>query len=393
MNRKLEVLLIAPDADVAGQFRVLSQHEQVHFHHFTDLPSARAAVDGKPDMAFVDISQLIRSGIVDELQIGRFNGVALFAVGAAVEADTVRMLMKAGVQDVLSLPPSEHELLKELEGVMEKRNQESLENAGKLVVFSDAKGGSGGTTLAVNVAWSLADSGALSVLLVDLDIQFGDVALALDVKPSSGVMEALAQSRRLDNTLLASLTVTMENGLQVLAAPPAPASLDAVRLDDLRRLLEVAVTSYDIVIVDVPRVLTDWTREVWRWSDHVFLAMQGCVSEIRDGRLLMDEFSRLAIDKSHIHLVHNRKGARGEAGGTEVMEKAFDVGSIHEIRNDYAVAIKAHDSGKPVIAMAAGSGLAGDLRKLAEAVAGFCNKSLPRRAGVLGRLFGNKSTH
>jgi pilus assembly protein CpaE len=317
----------------------------------------------------------------------------LFAIGAGVEIDVVRMLMKAGVQDVLALPPSENELLNELERVMEKRNQESLENAGKLVAFSDAKGGSGGTTLAVNVAWALADSGLLSVLLVDLDIQFGDIALALDVKPASGVMEALAQSRRLDNTLLASLTVTMENGLQVLAAPLSPANLDAVKLDDLRRLLEVAVTSYDIVIVDVPRVLTDWTREAWHWSDHVFLAMQGCVSEIRDGRLLMDEFARLAIDKSHIHLIHNRKGARGESGGTEVMEKAFDVGSIHEIRNDYAVAIKSHDSGKPVIAMASASGLAADMRKLAEAVAALCNKELPRRAGIMGRLFGNKSTH
>lgn len=393
MNRKLEVLLITPDADAVGQFRFIAEHERVNFHSFTDTGTARAAIDGKPDMAFVDVSQLIRGGVVDAIQVERFGQAALFAIGADVETDVVRMLMKAGVQDVLSLPPSESELVKELERVMEKRNQESLENAGKLIAFSDAKGGSGATTLAVNVAWALADSGSLSVLLVDLDIQFGDIALALDVKPASGVMEALAQSRRLDNTLLASLAVTMENGLQVLAAPPTPANLDAVRLDDLRRLLEVAVTSYDIVIVDVPRVLTEWTREVWHWSDHVFLAMQGSVGEIRDGRLLMDEFARLAIDKSHIHLIHNRKGARGESGGTEVMEKAFDAGSIHEIRNDYAVAIKAQDSGKPLIAMASGSGLAADIRKLTETVATLCNKELPRRAGIMGRLFGNKSTH
>lgn len=393
MNRKLEVLLITPESATEGQFRVIAEHEQVNLHYYPDLSSARASLDGKPDMIFVDASLLVRAGVVDEVLLGRMASAEIFAVGSDIHADLVRLLMKSGVHDVLSLPPSEAELLRELERVMEKRNQESMENAGKLLSFSNAKGGSGATTLAVNVAWALADSGAVSVLLIDLDIQFGDVALALDMKPAGGVMEALAQSRRLDKTLLSSMTLTAENGLQVLAAPTTPAALDAIRLDDLRRVLEVAVTSYDIVIVDVPRILTEWTREVWHWSDHVFLVVHGSVSEIRDGRLMLDEFSRLGIDKSHIHLVHNRKGARGESGDADVLNKAFDVASIHEVRNDYAVAIKASDSGKPIIAAASGSGMASDLRRLADEVAVLCNKSLPRRAGLIGRLLGNKPKH
>ncbi len=393
MNRKLEVLLISPESSTEGQFRVIAEHEQVNLHYYPDLSSARASLDGKPDMIFVDASLLVRAGVVDEVLLGRMASAEIFAVGSDIHADLVRLLMKSGVHDVLSLPPSEAELLRELERVMEKRNQESMENAGKLLSFSNAKGGSGATTLAVNVAWALADSGAVSVLLIDLDIQFGDVALALDMKPASGVMEALAQSRRLDKTLLSSMTLTAENGLQVLAAPTTPAALDAIRLDDLRRVLEVAVTSYDIVIVDVPRILTDWTREVWHWSDHVFLVVHGSVSEIRDGRLMLDEFSHLGIDKSHIHLVHNRKGARGESGDADVLNKAFDVASIHEVRNDYAVAIKASDSGKPIIDAASGSGMASDLRRLADEVAVLCNKSLPRRAGLIRRLLGNKPKH
>jgi pilus assembly protein CpaE len=393
MNRKLEVLLISPESATEGQFRVIAEHEQVNLHCYPDLSSARASLDGKPDMIFVDAGLLVRGGVVDAVLLGRMAGAEIFAVGSDIHADLMRLLMKSGVHDVLSLPPSEAELLRELDRVMEKRNQESMENAGKLLSFSNAKGGSGATTLAVNVAWALADSGAVSVLLIDLDIQFGDVALALDMKPASGVMEALAQSRRLDKTLLSSMTLTAENGLQVLAAPTTPAALDAIRLDDLRRVLEVAVTSYDIVIVDVPRILTEWTREVWHWSDHVFLVLHGSVSEIRDGRLMLDEFSHLGIDKDHIHLVHNRKGARGESGDADVLNKAFDVASTHEVRNDYAVAIKASDSGRPIIDAASGSGMASDLRRLADEVAVLCNKSLPRRAGLIGRLLGNKPKH
>ncbi len=393
MNRKLEVLLISPEPGAESQFRVIAEHEQVTLHCHQDISAARAVLDGKPDMIFVDTGLLVRAGVVDEVLLERMAGAEIFAIGSDIHADLVRLLMKAGVKDVLSLPPSEAELLRELERVMEKRNQESMENAGKLLSFSDAKGGSGATTLAVNVAWALADSGALSVLLIDLDIQFGDVALALDMKPASSVMEALAQSRRLDNTLLSSMTMTADNGLQVLAAPTMPAALDGIRLDDLRRVLEVAVTSYDIVIVDVPRILTDWTREVWHWSDHVLLAIHGSVSEIRDGRLMLDEFNRLGIDKSHIHLIHNRKGARGESGDTDVLSKAFDVASIHEVRNDYSLAIKAYDSGKPLIEAASGSGVASDLRRLADDIAALCNKSLPRRGGLIGRLLGNKPKH
>lgn len=393
MNRKLEVLLISPESGAESQFRVIAEHEQVNLHCHPDLPAARSALDGKPDMIFVDAGLLVRGGVVDEVLLERMAAAEIFAIGSDVHADLVRLLMKAGVRDVLSLPPSEAELLRELERVMEKRNQESMESAGKLLSFSDAKGGSGATTLAVNVGWALADSGALSVLLIDLDIQFGDVALALDMKPASGVMEALAQSRRLDKTLLSSMTLTADNGLQVLAAPTTPAPLDSIRLDDLRRVLEVAVTSYDIVIVDVPRILTEWTREVWHWSDHVFLAVHGSVSEIRDGRLMLDEFSHVGIDKGHIHLIHNRKGARGESGDADVISKAFDVASIHEVRNDYSLAIKAYDSGKPLIEAASGSGVASDLRRLADNIAALCNKSLPRRAGLIGRLLGNKPKH
>jgi pilus assembly protein CpaE len=393
MNRKLEVLLISPEAGAEAQFRVVAEHEQVNLRSYADLSSARAALDGKPDMVFIDAGILARGNVVDEVLLGRMGAAEVFAVGSSIQAELVRLLMKAGIKDVLSLPPSDSELLRELERVMEKRNQESMESAGKLLSFTDAKGGSGATTLAVNVAWALADSGAVSVLLIDLDIQFGDVALALDMKPAGGIMEALAQSRRLDKTLLSSMTVTADNGLQVLAAPASPAALDSVRLDDLRRVLEVAVTSYDIVIVDVPRILLDWTREVWHWSDHVFLAIHGGVSEIRDGRMMLDEFSRLGIDKSHIHLVHNRKGTRGESADADVLAKTFSVANIFEVRNDYVVAIRAYDSGKPVCEVSSGSTLAVDIRKLSDAVATLCNKSLPRRAGLIGRLLGNKPKH
>lgn len=392
MNRKLDVLLISPDPGVEDLFQVINTHEQVSFHSMTDLVAARTVLDSKPDMVFLDAGLLVRGGVVDEMLLGRLAESAVYAIGNSLDADLVRLLMKAGVQDVLPLPPATAELQRELERVMEKRNQESLENAGKLISFSDAKGGSGATTLAVNVAWMLAES-ELSVLLVDLDIQFGDVALALDMKPVSGVMEALAQSHRLDQTLLSSMTVTADNGLQVLAAPVTPAELDSIRLDDLRRVLEVAVTSYDIVIVDVPRLLTDWTREVWRWSDHVFLVMHGSVSEIRDARLMLDEFNHLAIENSHIHLVHNRKGTRGESGDAEVLTKSFDVAGVHEVRNDYALTIKAYDAGRPLSEVSSSAGVVGDLRKLADDIAGLCNKAVPRRAGLIGRLLGNRNKH
>lgn len=388
-NKSLEILVISRDPATAESVRQLVADAEIK----ANVQASAELVHGlesPPELVIADAALLMSGQSVDGAALTSLAPAQVYVLAADTDVDVVRQFMKAGVRDVLASPLRGDELKKELEQVMETRDAQPDDGAGRLISFTDVKGGGGATTLAVNVAHALAAGQQLSVLLVDLDIQFGDMATFLDMRPRSSVLEALAQSRRLDATLLASLTLSHDSGIELLSAPLRPAELSTIQVDDLRRLLEVAVASYDVVIADVPRIFCDWTREIWRWSDHCFFALQGSVADLRAGRILLEDIARHGVDVEHVHFIHNRRGTRHESSNDDVMKKTFSVDKIFDIRNDYPAAVKAQDAGKPVMEVAPGSNLARDIGRLAEEVAELCNKPLRKRPGLFDRLFAKK---
>jgi pilus assembly protein CpaE len=158
-----------------------------------------------PDTLIVDISDV-------ELPISKVNelaevcepGVAVIAIGNRNEIGLYRDLLHAGVTDYVVKPLSPQLLAKALMSGQIRGGEPSpiRKKLGALVAFVGARGGVGTTTLAVNTAWHLANRQTRRVALVDLDLQNGDCALALEIKPSSGLREALANPLRIDNSCL-----------------------------------------------------------------------------------------------------------------------------------------------------------------------------------------------
>jgi len=146
---------------------------------------------------------------------------------------------------------------------------------GALIVVHGLAGGTGSTTMAVNLAWELANPAkgdAPSVCLLDLDLQFGAVATFLDLPRKEVVYEMLSETDNMDEEIFGQALLTFEEKLHVLTAPTDMLPLDLITSEDVERVLEMARNKFDYVIVDMPSTLVQWSETVLTQA-HVYFAM------------------------------------------------------------------------------------------------------------------------
>ncbi len=146
---------------------------------------------------------------------------------------------------------------------------------GALIVVHGLAGGTGATTMAVNLAWELATVDKKrppKVCLIDLDLQFGAVATFLDLPRREVVYDMLSETETMDDESFGQALLTFEDRLQVLTAPSEMLPLDIINSDDVKRILDVARNQFDYVVVDMPSTLVQWTEAVLN-NAHVYFAM------------------------------------------------------------------------------------------------------------------------
>lgn len=322
--------------------------------------------------------------------IAEHKSIPVFVITDSADLDVVRYIMRSGARDVFLKPLKGDEIMKEMQQVMIEKE---ADEEGKLIAFMDVKGGNGCTTLAVNVAEEIARTGSMKTLLIDLDIQFGDVIAMMDKEARSTVLEAISQAERLDQSMLASMVTEVGDGLHVLASPGRLIELDAIRPVDVQKLFETAIDLYDLVIVDLPRVITPWVSEVLRWSDHIFLVAQGSVSDVRDGNLILKHLNDIGATQSGIHFVHNRAGVKHASVSSEQLSKAFNTERLISVREDYEVASHASDLGKSLSEYSKNSRLTKDIKALSELIMEMCGHQVEKDVGAFSRFFKKYGGH
>jgi pilus assembly protein CpaE len=209
-----------------------------------------------PENIIVDISgtDMPTSRVHDLAQVCE-PGVTVIAIGDRNDIGLYRDLVQAGVSEYIVKPATPQLLAKALsprpvgtEGIPISRK------LGKMVAFVGARGGVGTTTLAINLAWYLADRQKRRVLLLDLDLQNGDCALALNVSPTPGLSDALANPLRIDSVFLERAMAAHSERLFVLSAEePLRANVD-FQAEAVETLIGVLRTQFHYIIVDVPRL-------------------------------------------------------------------------------------------------------------------------------------------
>ena len=237
-----------------------------------------------PRLLVVDISGVdLPLSAVNELAEVCEPGVTVIALGDRNDVGLFRDLINNGVSDYLVKPITPALMQKSLLNVVESATAgRQNDRRGRLVAVAGARGGVGATMLATGIAWrSPTDAGA-RVALVDLDLQFGTVALALDLEPSPGLREALEHPGRIDALFVDRAMVRQSDTLYVLSGEESlgdPVVADTSSLDILLKELR---NKFHYVVVDVPRQVSPATQHVLQNATNLVLVTDLSLAGMRD---------------------------------------------------------------------------------------------------------------
>jgi pilus assembly protein CpaE len=200
---------------------------------------------------------------------------------------------------------------------------------GRVVTVFSAKGGVGKTTFSTNIGAYLASTGA-KVLIVDLDLAFGDVAISLQLLPQNSIADLLSMAGHLDEQGLQSVVTHHECGLDAAAAPAEPSDADRIPGTAISELLRVAKRSYDFIIVDTPPAFTEHVLAAFDVSDMLVLIATLDIPAVKNLRLTLDTLDLLGNSKDSRIVVLNRSDAK-------VGLRAEDV--VAAIKTDIAIMV------------------------------------------------------
>jgi pilus assembly protein CpaE len=270
------------------------------------------ASERSPENIIVDISgtDMPASRVHDLAQVCE-PGVTVIAIGDRNDVGLYRDLVEAGVSEYIVKPVTPQLLAKALSPQRATTDESSISRKlGKMVAFVGARGGVGTTTLAINLAWHLANREKRRILLLDLDLQSGDCALALNLRHTPGLREALVNPLRIDTVFLERAMATHGERLFVLSAEEPLRDDVEFRTEAVATLVEVLRRQFHYIIVDVPRFpgVAYWTS--LDMADIRIIVADQTLRSVRDTVRL-----RAALDEgnpTHCNLlVINRSGEGG----------------------------------------------------------------------------------
>jgi pilus assembly protein CpaE len=214
--------------------------------------------------------------------------------------------------------------------------QHDHESGARVFTIFSPKGGTGKSVTATNLAVTIARDSQRRVLLLDLDVQFGDVAIMLGLEPRWTLHDVVAAPGELDARKLAGFTLRHSAGVDVLAAPERPEEGEALGEADLSRVLEVARGVYDAIVVDTSPYFHGPMLSALDCTDQLLLVSGPDIPTLKNTRLVLDTLERLSFPVDRVRVVFNRASAKESIGAGE-LAAALDLPVSFELPDDPTV--------------------------------------------------------
>jgi pilus assembly protein CpaE len=277
----------------------------------------------------------------------------------------LRQAFEAGADDVITLPQSSEQVAFTLQKVLARRK--GLAVPGKasapLITILGPKGGTGKTLIATNLAVALAQRDA-NVVLVDLDLQFGDIGLALGLSPEATMYDLMRAGGPFDHEKLDRHLIRHSSGVKVLIAPTRPDQASAVSIDFLRDIYASLRTMCDAVIVDTPPGFTPEVIATIDASSEVCMVGMLDSLSLKNTKLGLETLDLMGYDTERVSLVLNRADSRVGITPDDV-STIVGRGPDVSIPSDREIP-RSINEGTPIVASRPGSGAAKAFRTLAD---------------------------
>ncbi|CUW38430.1 Flp pilus assembly protein, ATPase CpaE [Magnetospirillum sp. XM-1] len=346
--------------------------------HYADLPTPQVLVVEETDPA------LLRARL-DQLAEVCVAGTKVVVIGPTNDIRLYRELMGKGVADYLPAPVAPRQLVDSLTGLF--ADPASAPRA-RVVACWGARGGTGSSTIAQNLAWAASRHLGEQVILIDLDLAFGTSILAFNLDAKQSVADALANPERLDEVLMDRCMAEYDDHLQVLAAPGDGRSRAAIAPDALEHMVELASRMAALVVLDIPHVWDQWSEAALAAADEVVITAIPDFACLRDTKMLLELLSPRRQGMVQPRLVLNRaeNGRKAQLSAKDFAE-TLKVEPALVIPADPALFGEAATEARMLGEVAAGHKTSQSLAQLAAALSGKAAPPARKPSGGKG-LFG-----
>lgn len=307
-----QLLAVEPSAVVIDDLEALRDHLACH-------PGTDIVVAG-PSTPLDDVLRLST-----ELRVTR-PGVGVVLVRPSLDTELVISALRAGVRDVVKTEDADGlrgalTRARAVAAALRQRDASAVDGAtsrGVVVTVFSTKGGCGKTTLACNLAATLAAGGRNDVCLVDLDLNFGDVAVVLRLMPARSLADAAPYSLDIDLPAVETLLTRHSAGLYTLPAPIDPHAAETISAGLVGRVLRLLTRRFAFVVVDTPPAFTDPVLTAFDQSDLIALVATLDLPAVRSLRATLDTLQALKIPTERLRVVLNRADSKVGLSASDV---------------------------------------------------------------------------
>lgn len=341
-------------------------------------------------LANLDVSteEVLKAVKVAEQQC---SGTEFFAVSSVNDANLILTAMRSGFSEFVRLP-EESSRLSEAIGALRRRTAEAGAT-GQIISVIGSAGGVGCTTLAVNLAVELADACGRDVALVDLDFQFGHVAMLLDLEIQHSIADLCGESKTIDERVIQKAAMQHKSGLQVIARPREFEETSNLSAESCTQLLGMLRRMYPYVVLDGPSRSDPTGRCILDMADWNLLIVQPLVTAARNAKRILQALSRYNFNPERIQVVCNRAGGGLSHLNVQRLEKSLGHKIVACIPDDWANVSAAINLGEPLAMNAPKSKAREAIRELSAMIRGAGDGSGEGKSGGLfSRLFGGKGS-
>jgi pilus assembly protein CpaE len=305
-----------------------------------------------------------------ELQV--LNNVAgkkasIIIIGDQKNIELLSLAIRAGVKDFIDYKNYEEKLNGVFDSIKKNITNIYNSNTKRLNAVINAKGGSGASFIASNVAYILSKETDAKVALVDLDLQFGAVGLNFDRVPKYTIMDALNATEDLDSVSLEAYMSKYNDNLSLLLPSPSDILLPGeINVSSLKGVLELLQINYSQIVIDLPRLIDPVSSMIMEQADQITLVIQQSLAQFRDGRRLVQILNKdLDIPLDRISIVANRYDPKNSLR-IDDLKNLVNHDKVYIIANDFERVANASNLGVPLYESSTNSKIAHDLKELAK---------------------------
>ena len=373
---RISIQAFCVSSDTAGAMQQAGEDRRMSKAHLKiQMGGIAAAIEAYRSSATPNVVMIEAEGRGEELLAGLDQlsdvcdpGTRVVVVGYLNDIVLYREMVRRGVSDYLIAPVGPVDMIRAVSGLFHAADAKPV---GRTIAVVGAKGGVGSSTVAHNVAWSIARDVGLDSVVADLDLPFGTAGLDFNQDPPQGIADAVMSPDRIDTAFVDRLLSKCTDHLSLLAAP---ATLDKVYdfgTEAFDSTLDVLRSTVPCIVLDVPHLWTGWARRTLIGADDILIVAAPDLANLRNTKNLIDLLRAARPNDSRPQYVLNQVGVpkRPEIKAAD-FAKALEFPPVASIPFEPQLFGTAANNGQMVAEVSSGSRVVETFRSLAQTMTG-----------------------